>query len=1222
MYYRKLIAGRYLKAWLILTASMLVTVYASHQVRLDTEHDAERQFAFDCDEIVLKITGRMDAHKQVLLGAAALFDASRSIERDEWRAYATRMQIDRHFNGIQGLGFSLLVARDQLPGHIAQIRQEGFPDYAVHPASEREVYSPIVYLEPFEGRNLRAFGYDMYADTKVRRAAMDQARDMNAPALSGKVVLMQETGEAAQAGTLMYMPVYRKAMPVATQVQRRAALYGWVYSPFRMDDLLKGVLQGWDNPTAPHLHLQVYDGNDAHPDRLLYNSEAGHQKHELTPFTLDRHVNLFGREWTLHFAQSTGSLGALDYSPAWFILAGGFAASLLLFLLMLSYLDTRRNAARIAAELTCELRNSAGELALHNLILNQVSMGKSRPEVLDKLLLQIEAMHPDLVCSIFLQGAAPGDPPEALHEQARLADVHSCWSLPIKNSAGIVLGALTACRRLPGAPSDTQIILMERYAELAAMVIERIRIQDELRLKDIALNAAASAVVITDKEANVEWANQSFCDLTGYSLSEVKGNCLNEFVKSGEQSPLYYEELWQTILAGREWRGELVNRRKDGTLYHQEMTINPVLNEAGEILHFVSVKQDITGRKLSEEKNRRISNLYAALSQCNQAIVRCTTEAELFVEICRCAVEFGGMKMAWIGRLDEVSGQVVPVASFGEGTEYLEGIEISVDIDDLAGGGPTGTAIRENKPVWSQDFQHDTTNIPWHERGARFAWGAAASLPLQRNGVAVGNFTLYAQEVNALDEAARSLLVEMARDVSFALDNFDHRAERRRADERIQQLAHFDVLTGLPNRALFTDRISLAISLAQRSHEPLAVLFLDLDHFKNVNDTLGHSAGDVLLIEVAQRLRSSVRDIDTISRQGGDEFVLVLPGTDASGAAHVAEKLLEAVAHTYQIKPYELNITSSLGIAMYPADGEDFEQLLTCADIAMYRAKRDGRNNYCFFTPEMQTHSIRTLQLENALRQALRGEQFQLHYQPQISLQDGSIIGAEALLRWQHPVFGAVSPAEFISIAESSGQIIAIGEWVLKTAINQMKRWITDGLAPMIVAVNLSAVQFRQPRLPELVTRLLDEARLPAQYLELELTEGVAMEDPLGAISIMNDLHERGIQMSIDDFGTGYSSLSYLKKFKVYKLKIDQSFVRDVTEDADDQAIVSAIISLAGSLDMQTIAEGVETAEQLEFLRKQGCGEVQGYYFSKPLSVDQFEAYVRQRSLSLKAPFI
>jgi EAL domain-containing protein (putative c-di-GMP-specific phosphodiesterase class I) len=289
----------------------------------------------------------------------------------------------------------------------------------------------------------------------------------------------------------------------------------------------------------------------------------------------------------------------------------------------------------------------------------------------------------------------------------------------------------------------------------------------------------------------------------------------------------------------------------------------------------------------------------------------------------------------------------------------------------------------------------------------------------------------------------------------------------------------------------------------------------------------------------------------------------------------------------------------------------DFDTLYQHADAAMYRAKQEGRNNFCFFTAQMQAHSARTLQLENALRRALERNQLHLHYQPQLSIRDGRVIGVEALLRWQHPEFGMVSPAEFVPIAESSGQIIPIGEWVLRTAVHQLKTWLDSGLQPMIMAVNLSAVQFRHPDLPGLVTQILDAAQLAPQYLELELTEGVAMYNPQGAIAVMDDLHRRGIRMSIDDFGTGYSSLSYLKKFKVYKLKIDQSFVRDLDVDADDSAIVTAIIQMARSMGFLTIAEGVETANQLAFLRAQGCNEVQGYHVSKPLPAEQLEAFVR-----------
>ncbi len=472
-----------------------------------------------------------------------------------------------------------------------------------------------------------------------------------------------------------------------------------------------------------------------------------------------------------------------------------------------------------------------------------------------------------------------------------------------------------------------------------------------------------------------------------------------------------------------------------------------------------------------------------------------------------------------------------------------------------------------------------------------------------------GEPTRWEHYLSALDKWFSFAIYSPAPDeFVVAIDNI---TERKQAEQRILSLANFDLLTGLPNRIMFAERFNFALSFAQRNNKKLALIYIDLDHFKNVNEALGQSVGDKLLIEIARRLKSTVRDEDTISRQGGDEFVLVLLDADVDVATHMAEKLLLAIAQRCRIDQHELVVTSSIGIAMYPGDGADFEILSKCADTAMYRAKADGRNNHRFFTPKMQARSTRILQLENSLRRALERDELFLLYQPQVLLQDGHIIGAEALLRWQHPELGLISPSEFIPIAESSGQILQIGEWVLRTAIGQLKSWMDGGMAPMVMAVNLSAVQFRYASLPELVTRILDEVQLSPHHLELELTEGVAMDDPLAAIAMMENLHTRGIRMSIDDFGTGYSSLNYLKKFKVYKLKIDQSFVRDITENPEDKAIVSAIINMASSLGMQTIAEGVETAEQLAFLRLQGCDEVQGYYFSKPLSAGQFAAYVR-----------
>lgn len=434
--------------------------------------------------------------------------------------------------------------------------------------------------------------------------------------------------------------------------------------------------------------------------------------------------------------------------------------------------------------------------------------------------------------------------------------------------------------------------------------------------------------------------------------------------------------------------------------------------------------------------------------------------------------------------------------------------------------------------------------------------------------------------------------------------------ERRRNEARIQQLAHFDQLTGLPNRALLRDRFVQLQALAERHHRPYALLFLDLDHFKNINDTLGHDAGDQLLVEIAKRLEAGVRAGDTVCRLGGDEYIILLGDCDADGVAAVVRKLIETVSQPCLIGTHELVTTPSIGIAMYPDDGEDLDTLLRKADVAMYRVKRENRGDFRFYTNEMQAHTERALLLASALRNAVASDQLHLHFQPQFNVSTRQVTGVEALVRWTHPILGELSPAEFIPVAESTGLINEVGAWVLREAAREFKHWQTKGLAPQMLGVNLSAVQFRRQDLPQAVRRELDSAGIQPERLELELTEAVAMDDPENALHMMRQLAASGVRIAIDDFGTGYSSLSYLKRFTAHRLKIDRSFVRDIGEDEDDRAIVRAIIRLAQSLGMHTVAEGVETDEQLAFLKAEGCDEAQGYLLARPMPASEMRAFL------------
>jgi len=421
---------------------------------------------------------------------------------------------------------------------------------------------------------------------------------------------------------------------------------------------------------------------------------------------------------------------------------------------------------------------------------------------------------------------------------------------------------------------------------------------------------------------------------------------------------------------------------------------------------------------------------------------------------------------------------------------------------------------------------------------------------------------------------------------------------RKLAEGRVQFLAYFDALTGLPNRALMNDRLGQALAHARRRSEKVAVMSLDLDRFKLINDSLGHSVGDLLLKEVAERLKGCTRDQDTVSRIGGDEFVILLTGVD--NASVVASRMVAALTSTFEVNGQSLSTSCSIGISIFPDHGDDGETLIKYADQAMYCAKESGRNAFRFFTSDMNRRITERTTLENDLRRALEREEFFLVYQPQIVIESGELAGFEALIRWRHPQLGLVPPDQFIELAETTGLILPIGEWVLNTACSQARRWVEEGLLKVPVAVNVSAVQFRQAEFCELIKRTLTKSGLPPQYLELELTESLLLTNQDVMLSVLQRLREMGVNLAIDDFGTGYSSLSYLKQFRVNKLKIDRSFIRDITTNADDAAITTAIINMAKSLNLTVLAEGVEDKFQFEFLRTHKCDDIQGYYISKP----------------------
>jgi diguanylate cyclase (GGDEF)-like protein/PAS domain S-box-containing protein len=723
--------------------------------------------------------------------------------------------------------------------------------------------------------------------------------------------------------------------------------------------------------------------------------------------------------------------------------------------------------------------------------------------------------------------------------------------------------------------------------------------EQAVRELDVILANAGVGVVFVKSRTLVR-CNQRYADIYGFASPEaaIGRSSLELYVSEAEARDLG-RRAYPVLAAGETFRAEQQMRRQNGELFWTHLTgrlINPEDPSEGSIW----IVDDIQERK---EADATLADLHA--------------EQQLILDHAMVGIVF--LRGRRVTRCNRAFEQL-----FGYGPGELDG-QLSRawylnDEDWQAAGNLCYEPLSRGESFQAEMLLGKKDGTP--------IYCEVRSKAIDRSDLSRGSIWI-TQDITARKQAElelvqakaqlEALVEQRTQQLSQTVAALELKiAEQQAAEARAEHLALFDGLTGLPNRHLLADRASQAIDIARRSDEPLAVLFLDLDHFKNVNDSLGHRVGDSLLTQLASRLRGAVREQDTVARTGGDEFVLVLPLTDIAGAAHLATKLMALASAPFQVDGQELTVTPSMGIAMFPTDGDDFDTLCKCADAAMYRAKRDGRNAYRFFTSEMQAQSARALQLENALRRAQERGQLSLHYQPQFALDaagEPRIVGAEALLRWQHPDLGWVSPAEFIPIAETSGLILPIGEWVLREALSQLRRWDEAGLPALTMAVNLSAVQFRHDDLPELVGRVLDEVGMPADRLELELTEGAAMDNPSRAITVMNELHARGVQLSIDDFGTGYSSLSYLKKFRVSKLKIDQSFVRDLTDDVEDRAIVDAVIRMAAALGLQTLAEGVETEGQLAFLRSHGCQAVQGFLFSRALPASAFAEYVQARML-------
>ncbi|RDL52538.1 putative signaling protein [Ensifer sp. M14] len=631
----------------------------------------------------------------------------------------------------------------------------------------------------------------------------------------------------------------------------------------------------------------------------------------------------------------------------------------------------------------------------------------------------------------------------------------------------------------------------------------------------------------------------------------------------------------------------------------------PLRNKSGKIVGIVGVSRDISDRKAAERLLEGQAHLLEMIAN-GRPLDEFFRELILLIE----------------ALVPRIRGSILMLSS--DGHRLLHGAAPNLDeaycgmihgVEIGPKAGSCGTAAWRGEQVIVADIFDDPLWEDYREIVRPYEFRACWSTPIHsRERKVLGTFALYSEAVCVPDERQKELIAMAAHLAGIAI-------ERKQAEDRISFMAHHDALTGLPNRALFEEQVAEALEALRGTGQWAVLAFLDLDNFKLVNDTLGHAAGDELLKVTATRMRASVRKSDMVVRVGGDEFILLLNGLPCERDVVLArlEDIRAAIAAPMQINGRGLQVSCSMGVACFPNQGKTVGELLANADMAMYRAKELGRNNLQVFTEEMADKAHEKLLKQAELRQAIARDEFLLHFQPQVNLETGRVFAAEALLRWRHPERGMISPGDFIPLAEETGLIVPIGDWVLRAACRQCKAWHDDGLPLLIVSVNVSARQFRERNWAAHVAAVLAEVGLDPRFLELELTESLIMQDVPGALATMHELEAIGVHLAIDDFGTGYSSLSALKRFPVRRLKIDRSFVEDIPADVDDKAITAAIISLAQNLGLRVIAEGVETQAQVDFLRHSGCDEIQGYFFSRPLASAEFEALLRQPAMTADA---
>ncbi len=1158
-------------AWIVLLLALLATFLVWKGAHEALSQAQQAQFKNRTEEMTNAVLKRMHVYEQVLRGGVGLFAASESVSRAAWKEYVASLKIQEHYPGIQGIAFSAHIPAARLDAHLRAIRAEGFPDYAIRPAGVRAEYTSIIYHEPFDWRNQRTIGFDMLTEAN-RRAAMERARDTGGTAISAKVTLVQEDGKAVQPGMVMYLPHYKNGAPHNTLAERRANLVGYVASPFRLNDLMSGILGKYQTDAEPDIDIEVYDGTQHSADSLLYDEDKivhALGKPPAGSLTLTKHIDLYGHTWSLYFTTRPAFHATFDQNKPLLFLLVGTLLSVMLSGLVLVFATQRRHALALASDMTQSLRDS--EEHLRTII-------DTNPECIkildaDGRLIDMNAAGLAMIEADSLNQVISAPMPSLLLPEHREAFQALTKSVIQGNKGTLVfeIQGLKGTRRW----LETHAVPMTlRTGETVLLGITR-DITERRKSEELLAISRKQFMTLIDNVPGViyrcandsDWTMEFISDyikrITGYPASDFINGAVRSYASIIH--PLDVKLVDSSIQEGiREKRPYDIEYRlldsHDSIKWVHEKG-RGIFDEDGKLLYLDGVLFDVTVRKKIEEKNKHaeaeLLQFKSVLDNTLDMIFMFEPESLRFTYVNQGALLSMGYSRAEL--LGMTPCQIKPLIPEPEFRQLIAPL------------------IEGEQPSLRFDTVHrrkDGTDFP---------------------------VAIFLQLVTQSDGSSQ--FVAIVHDIT----------ERKQSEEVIWQQANFDTLTGLPNRRMFLDRLEQEIKKSHRSGLPMALMLLDLDHFKEVNDTLGHAQGDLLLVEAARRIVECVRESDTVARLGGDEFTIILSELeDVNSVERIAQKIIERLAAPFQLLQETAFVSASVGITLYPDDAQNVDSLLKNADQAMYLAKKSGRNRFNYFTAALQEAAQTHLRLGNDLRSALAEQQFRVFYQPIVTLANGAIHKAEALLRWQHPTRGLISPAEFIPLAEETGMITDISDWVFREVANQAAHWRASHYPKFQISVNISPVQFRQKGTNfKAWLDYLQELSLPGQSIVLEITEGLLLDAQPSVIEQLRAFRVAGIRMSLDDFGTGFSSLSYLKKFNIDYLKIDQSFVRNMVDDAKDSTLCEAIIVMAHKLGLKVIAEGVETEQQRDLLASYGCDYGQGWLYSKAVPAEQFEDLLR-----------